>query len=559
MSHVISMRRILLALSLAWLLALPVMLMVASPVLGATINVTTTAYENGTNPAACSLREAIEAANTNAAYGGCAAGQADPTVDVINLPAGTYQLEEDQLLVDGSVSIVGAGAGSTEIVGAGGVARVFFLDDGDVAMSGVTVSGGIGGESHGGGIWVNGDATLNMTASVVTENEADGDGGGLYVQGTATLTNSSVTGNDAGAVGGGIYISSSGTVNLNGSTVSQNNARDGGGIANEGSDTLNMTASIVSGNIADIDGGGIWQAWDGSANISNSTISGNIAGGNPNGGGGNGGGIYDDWCCSEGELMITASTISNNTAQGGSGGGIYSENQLVLINSTVSTNDADEDGGGIFVDGSMDMQFSTVTNNTADDDGGGMWTQGSPFVFYANIVAGNGSGGDCHHNDTSVESFGSNIDSDDSCDFDQTTDQPDTDPLLGPLVANGGPTRTHALLTGSPAIDAVEPPTVVAIQGKVQLPSCPGTDQRGVTRPQDGDDDGTAVCDIGAFEFVLAAEPTPPPTGTAAPTASELPDTSVGDGTIAVTGMAAAMLILLLISASALRTARRRG
>ena len=82
----------------------------------------------------------------------------------------------------------------------------------------------------------------------------------------------------------------------------------------------------------------------------------------------------------------------------------------------------------------------------------------------------------------------------------------------GPLGDNGGPTPTQALGPGSPAIDAAEPN------------GCPEGDQRGVSRPADGNGDGIAVCDIGAYEVVLPATPPPqPPTSTAPPTVAPTP------------------------------------
>ena len=84
---------------------------------------------------------------------------------------------------------------------------------------------------------------------------------------------------------------------------------------------------------------------------------------------------------------------------------------------------------------------------------------------------------------TAVIPFGGNVISDGSCNP-ESDDQSNTDPLLGPLADNGGPTLTHALLAGSPAIDT-------ALPG-----ACPATDQLGTVRPQG------LGCDVGAFELI---------------------------------------------------------
>ena len=166
---------------------------------------------------------------------------------------------------------------------------------------------------------------------------------------------------------------------------------------------------------------------------------------------------------------------------------------LTLTSSTVSGNFGRE-GGGIWnrVDATLTLTDSTVSGNTASIDGGGINNSFSGTGELANsIIAGNGAptGPDCTGSPTSV---GHNlIGTNDGCNFTRATgDLVNVDPKLGPLADNGGPTFTHALLPGSPAIDAGD------------RASCRGTDQRGVARPVDGDGDGDGipVCDIGAFE-----------------------------------------------------------
>jgi hypothetical protein len=128
-------------------------------------------------------------------------------------------------------------------------------------------------------------------------------------------------------------------------------------------------------------------------------------------------------------------------------------------------------------------------------------------VTLKNTIVANNEGGDCGGG--GVTSDGHNLDSDGTCALTGTGDQSSTDPLLAALADNGGPTQTRALPANSPAVDAADDA------------GCPATDQRGVARPQDGDEDGTAVCDIGAFELE-------PPQPEATPTPTEAGPTSLG-------------------------------
>ena len=98
--------------------------------------------------------------------------------------------------------------------------------------------------------------------------------------------------------------------------------------------------------------------------------------------------------------------------------------------------------------------------------------------------------------------------------FNRTGDQLSADPKLGALADNGGPTRTHALLSGSPAMDAIP-------QGTNGCGTTFAEDQRGVDRPQDGDANGTAACDIGPFEL----EPPPKLSNGRLESHSRLPET----------------------------------
>lgn len=290
----------------------------------------------------------------------------------------------------------------------------------------------------GGGIENLGTSTL--TDSTVSNNSATTQGGGIENQGTLTLTNTTVSGNSANGAGG---ILNNNTLTLNNSVVRDNTADSAAGIANVSSifsitATLTLNNSTVSNNSAISSVGGIFNL-SGTTTLLNSTVSGNSA---PFGGG-----ILNS---NLGTMILTASTVSNNTAE--SGAGIVTSGTLSLTNSTISSNSATFIVGGVFNQfGSVNIDNTIIAGNTAPntpDVFGPFISQGYNLIGVGDGSTGFGGVGD------QVGTLGSPL-----------------DPKLGPLADNGGPTKTHALLAGSPAIDA----------GNSQLT----TDQRGFPRPID--------------------------------------------------------------------------
>jgi hypothetical protein len=152
-----------------------------------------------------------------------------------------------------------------------------------------------------------------------------------------------------------------------------------------------------------------------------------------------------------------------------SGGGIFNDagGTLTVSNSTISGNTSQNNsGGGIANFGNLNVSYSTLTGNTAFN-GGGIFNNGAaPFTLANSIVAGNSAATNTNIGGT----IGLNI-----------ANVIDVDAKLAPLANNGGPTQTHALLYGSPALNAGN------------NAATPATDQRGLTRP-------VGISDIGAFE-----------------------------------------------------------
>jgi Chlamydia polymorphic membrane protein (Chlamydia_PMP) repeat len=256
-----------------------------------------------------------------------------------------------------------------------------------------------------------------------------------------TITNGSANGTDLYG-GGGIYNDHS-TLALSNCMLSGNYGEYGGGSIYNGNATLVVDGCTLSGNYAPGAGGAIFNdGSNGSATltVTNSTISGNHSA-RP-GGAGNGGGIFNDGSYGSATLTVINSTFSDNFANtaGPSGGGaIYNYGQfgsatLTVTSSTFSGNSAYY-GAGVHNDGIYGSATATIRNT--------IFNRGALGANVYNYFSG------------SVSSLGYNLIDDDGSGFlTATGDQINTDPMLGPLQDNGGPTFTHALLPGSPAIDA---------------------------------------------------------------------------------------------------------
>jgi CSLREA domain-containing protein len=390
-----------------------------------------------------------------------------------------------------------------------------FTDGGSAIVINSVISGN-SADIDGGGVYLSFGST-QVTDSTIAENAARDDGGGIATRtGSINIEGSIVSGNNAtNDDGGGIYVES-GSVSVNNSTIAGNSANTGGGVfALAGS--VNVTSTQVAGNTAHDNGGGIFTS-TGAVNVVDSTISGNTTTSTAlsTGGGGGirtargmvsvtgsmmienhsgtiGGGIHGG----SGDVRVTGSTISRNTAD--LGGGIFTGTAPVAItNSTVSENAATRrngldgaSGGGILAGGPLTLSHSTVFKNTSVFKGGGIYLYGDEATISSSIIAGNSDEGlapdfDSNGNTVTILNslLGNNTGSGVAPGSTNIvgTDSSPIDAGLGLLADNGGPTPTHGLLPGSPALNNG------AANGET-------FDQRGAPR-----DDGNGV-DMGAFEL----------------------------------------------------------
>lgn len=405
------------------LLAAAVLAMSSVSAVAATFDVTR--FDDPSSPGhssdGLSLRQAVLLAN------------ATPGADTITLHAGTYRLKlrgDDADAVAGDldittvITIEGDAAGRTVIDATKAKDRAFeVLAGGDLTIHNVTVKGG-SAVVDGGGILSVG--TLTVSNCVFTGNKAGNSGGGIASEaGTCTLTDVIVTKNKSLTNdGGGVEFQVAGTATLTRVTIAGNTAADtGGGVDTNNGVTVSMQDCTVSGNKSKHEGGGLDPS-AGTLTLTNVTISGNKSL--------VGGGIQLE---AGGFVVLDHCTIAHNKAH--QGGGLWTElGTTATLTATIVATNLPEDCFGPIVSGGSNLIGHNHGFAISGDQAGNLYGAGSPPV--------------------------------------------PLNPRLGPLANNGGPTKTHALLPGSPAINAV-------------VGVCPlALDQRGFMR--------VGKCDMGAFE-----------------------------------------------------------
>jgi hypothetical protein len=467
------------------------------------------------------LRYAVNTANSNP----------DLSNRIVFRPGltGTITLTQGKLLVSKALGIFGPGADLLTVSGnhQSGVLDVEAPAGQMVFLSDVTIADGTGagqaefGITAGGGLF-NDAATLVLERTTFSRNmvpfESFGAGGGGAIfnwHGTVTLNDSVITDNQAGEANG-VAIRNLGTMAIHDSTVSANPGGLNGTIENNGTMTLDhcaiadngagpinsasgvvnngmltMTACTITGNRG-FEGGGIRNY--GRATVTDSTFLNNY--------GRYGGAIFN----ASGGLTISGSTVAGNSAQYGGGGIMLMDGQLGMTNSTVSGNVVQFDGGGIYYNsGVLEVTSSTIAFNATtvhfsagDAGGGGVYAEAGRALIRNTIVADNRTAQDGPDVLGPMLSLGYNlIGQTDASSGWVAADRTGTaagplDPRLGPLQDNGGPTPTHALLAGSPALQAGDPAALMSL------------DQRGSVRGRAGI--FGIPGDIGAFDANQATQ-----------------------------------------------------
>ena len=341
-------------------------LLLAAPAASAATITVTTADDELNSDGDCSLREAVQAANTNAAVDACAAGDADGDV-IAFADAFTIQLSMGELLLSDDVSIEGSAA-DLVVVDAGGTSRIFDVDAAGGAGSATAVA-------FSNLVLQNGDSRQNSSAPDA--------GGGVDLKSgsAATFTNVDFLGNTAGINGGGLHGAGNTTIVVR-------------GVAGESE----FVGNDAQGAEAGMGGGGLWTAGD-------ATITGMVSftGNTASGTSGSGGGAF----ISGGAMSISQASFDQNQAQRAGGGievngGTLTLEQVDFVQNTTGPNPGN--GGALHVTtGTVTATAGEVRQNTAASEGGGFWNNAdftmtvNGTVFRSNVASGdaadNGGGG----------------------------------------------------------------------------------------------------------------------------------------------------------------------
>ncbi len=370
----------------------------------------------------CTLADAITAANTDTATGGCTAGAGDDILEITPNSTQTFTTAPPDITTNVTIN---ANNSTIERSSADFFIVLSSSGGGSLTLNDATVTGGQGDDVQnlGGGLSAY-DATLNVNNSTITGNTG---GAVRFIRGVTSTISNSVIDNNTGISGSTYYtggvIANGGSIVIQNSTISNNtsdsvNAGGGGVYATGYSGALNLSIinTTISGNTSTIRGGGLGHVYynnPSTINLTNVTIAANTSSGN-------GGGISNDTAT----ITISQSLISGNTGTGGA--------------------ELDSSGGTITVDDYNLFGFNS-TSGVA-----GVTVGASDIVPAAAAL----------------------------------TDIVDTN-----LTDNGGPTPTHALNPTGPAVDVIPSASCAS-----------ATDQTGESRPIDGNVDGMADCDVGAFE-----------------------------------------------------------
>ncbi len=324
----------------------------------------------------------------------------------------------------------------------------------------------------------------------------------ITITGTPTVEIRGLSFTRGGGASGGAILAAGGVLTIRECTIYENSVTNtGGGVAVIGSTgvTLNIIDSSILSNTADVLGGGVAVSLTGGAATVN--VSGSTIGRNSNhevGVGHLGGGLHVGGGTGPHTVNITASTISDNAITfDGFGGGVYVDGKggtLTLLNSTISGNNSGVGSAISYLNATLSVRSCTITANNTMSGGtaGCIQDISSAGMLVKNtIISGNISGGGFRDLDPGQSATGNNNLVGIGGPFVNGVSgniTGVTDPRLTPMNINGGLTLTFSLMPDSPALD------------RGSNADAPATDQRGQMRPSDGDNDGMATADIGAFE-----------------------------------------------------------